>query len=516
MGLRLLFLMLAAAVVCCVPAFAGDALERGIAEFREDRLEEALALFEEALKERPDDPNVLLNIGMVQRELQNQDAAIAAFERVLAIRPEADTARRYLADMLLSKGKSSEAQAVLQPALQRRAQPYGEFVFLNGLILAKLGKTDEAMTAFIDAKALDSRLGQQADFQIATLQVAKKDYSAAQKSFRGLITQDPNSHWALFSEDYLQALEKMPPKWRLIFGTGLQYDDNVFAIPDNPALVDTDRKADWKSVSYWLGEATVFESGPFNLKASYGGNYSRYFHKNYEKREPGQTIFSLDTINHTVSLMPSYNTQSSVSSLLLSYAYWSVDYTTYQQTLTVSPSHTFVLADNHLGQVMLRYRKTDSTFDWSVKKFGRSPDPSEDRDSNNYAAGLGYFFTFLDGNALLSVRAEFDKNDADGRNWDYTGYKASAGLLIPIVKNAVKFNLYGEYYYQQYDHDNTMYGIKRRDETWLIQPTLTFELSKNVDFNIGYAYISEHSNIAVYKYNKNLFTFGLEFKLSGR
>ncbi len=35
-------------------------------------------------------------------------------------------------------------------------------------------------------------------------------------------------------------------------------------------------------------------------------------------------------------------------------------------------------------------------------------------------------------------------------------------------------------------------------------------------FNLGYAYIKDHSNIDVYKYSKNLFTFGLEFKLSGR
>jgi len=516
MGFRLLFLIITVALFFCVPAFAGDALERGAAEFRADRFEEALALFEEALKERPDDPNVLMNIGIVHRELQNHDAAIAAFERVLALKPDADDARRYLADLLLAKDRASEAQVILQPALQRRAHPLAEYALLNGMILAKLGKTDEALTAFTEAKALDSRLSQQADFEIATLQVAKKDYEAAQKSFRGLITQDPNSHWALFSEDYLQALEKMPPKWRLIFGTGFQFDSNVFAIPNNPVLVDTDRKSDWKSSTYWLGEATLYESGPFNLKASYNGSYSRYFHKDYTKREPGEMIFSPGAINHTVSLMPSYNTQSSVTSLLLSYANWRVAWAEYQQEFTVAPSHTFAIADNHLGQVMLRYRKTESNFGWSYKKFGQYPDQSEDRDSNDYAAGVGYFYTFLDGAALLSVRAEIDKNDADGRNWDYMGYKASAGLLVPIIKNAVKFNLYTEYYHQRFDNINTMYGIQRKDDIWTVQPTLTFEISKYVDFNLGYAYIKDHSNIDVYKYSKNLFTFGLEFKLSGR
>ncbi len=276
MGFRLLFLTITAALVFCVPAFAGDALERGAAEFRADRFEEALALFEEALKERPDDPNVLMNIGIVHRELQNHDAAIAAFERVLALKPDADDARRYLADMLLAKDRHQKPKRY---SSRRSAPgpPFADYVLLNGMILAKLGKTDEALTAFNEAKALDSRLSQQADFEIATLQVAKKDYSAAQKVFRGLITQDPNSHWALFSEDYLQALEKMPPKWRLIFGTGFQFDSNVFAIPNNPVLVDTDRKSDWKSSTYWLGEATLYESGPFNLKASYNGSYSGIF-----------------------------------------------------------------------------------------------------------------------------------------------------------------------------------------------------------------------------------------------
>ena len=492
--------------------FAGeDFFEKGIAEFKAENYEEALAFFERAYKEKPNDPRITSYLGLTHREMQNFSEAVRFFKETLKLDPKAAEVKFLLADVLYSMGSYEEALNIIEAAINEGIRP-AQSHYLKGLILLKLKKNDKAIEAFKKAKELDPSLTQQADFQIATAYVQEREFKKAETAFKGLITVDPTSDWALFSKDYLEALEKIPPRYRLNIGVGLQYDDNVLTNPIDESLVDIERKKDWKRIFSLFGEYTFYERGPWNMKASYSLNIAQHNKNNYTRKNGIDKAFSLDTVSHTISIMPSYNTEKSVTSLLLSYNYLEVDYIKYRQSLTFNPSYTFVIKGNHLGQVFLKYRKDEFDREWNNRKFGGYQSQEEDRDADNLSGGAGYFYTFSKGYGLFNIRAEAEYNDADGANWDYAGVKGSTGLLYPFINNKLKANIYLEAYHQRYQNSHTIYKMQRRDDILTAQASLTYTVLKPVDMTIGYAHIKDNSNIKVYKYRKNLYTVNLEYR----
>jgi len=128
------------------------------------------------------------------------------------------------------------------------------------------------------------------------------------------------------------------------------------------------------------------------------------------------------------------------------------------------------------------------------------------------SAGLGYFYTFAEGNGLLNLRIEGDINDADGKNWDYKGYKVSAGLLYPFINNRLKASIFGEAYHQDFSKIHTIYRKERRDNTYTAQAALTYTIMNPLDVTVGYAHIKNDSNIGVYEYRRNLYTLSLMYR----
>ncbi|MEW6408825.1 MAG: hypothetical protein AB1488_01765 [Nitrospirota bacterium] len=210
--------------------------------------------------------------------------------------------------------------------------------------------------------------------------------------------------------------------------------------------------------------------------------------------------------------MPSYNTEKSITSLLLSYNYLAIDYIRYKQAFTINPSFTFLIKGNHLGQALLKYKREEFDRAFSGRKFGSYPSQAEDRDAHYSSVGLGYLYTFSKGDGLFNARLEGDVNDTDGINWDYTGVKTSAGLLYPFFNNKFKVNIFSEMHNQNFSKMHTIYRKKRRDDTYTIQTSLTYSIIKPMDISIGYTHIKNDSNITIYEYKRNLYTSNLEYR----
>src|SRR5208283_1717757 len=193
--------------------------EEGIAEYQAENYEEALGYFEKAYNENPKNPRVTLYIGLTRRETQDYQEAIRFFKETLALDPATPDIQFLLADVLNATGSYEDALTYANAAISRKERP-AQSQYLKGQILIKLKRYKEAIEALRQAKQLDPALKQQADFQTATIYMEEKDYGKARETFRGLITVDPSSDWALFSKDYLEALEKMPKRYRLNVGFG--------------------------------------------------------------------------------------------------------------------------------------------------------------------------------------------------------------------------------------------------------------------------------------------------------
>ncbi len=500
------------------PAFALGFTGRGIRRYKRQDYEEAIALLNGACADNPKDSRATYYLGLAYLRTWDLPRAERSFRAALALDPSSGKAAYYLADTLCLEGKyedSLKASAAIKPG-----SPFeGKAHYVRGRALLKLGRSREAIDEFGRAGKLDASLATKVNFETARAYFKEGRYGKAGKLFKGIITRNPYSDWALYSKDYLQALEKMPPRYRVEAGAGLQYDDNVLAVPLNSAFSDIGRQKDGKEIFYLLGEYNFLNRGPWDLKGSYYFNIGQYFRSGYTGYN-GKKVLSLDTLQHSVSVLPSYNTSKGTAGLLLQYTYLEVHYAGYSSSLTVNPSYTFIISGNNIGQVGFRYISYDQYEDFFVKKFGAPLVPAEDMDSGNYALQAAYYYTFAGAKAsgkkgLFSARAEGEANNARGSNWVYTGIKTSAGVMYPL-RRRLRSNLLLEWYRQDFSHVNTIYDIKRLDDTYSLTASLTYTLMRHLDLTASYAHVRDASNIGAYDYSRNLYTMSLDYMFEGR
>ncbi len=127
----------------------------GVLYYQQGQIDEAIAQFEEALAEEPDDPDTHYQLGaayLVQALPSDPNApvdtakveqAIQEFEHSLAVEPEKAEALVGLGNAYLLEGKTEEAIAKLEEAL-KAAPEMPEALFTLGQAYAQAGRIDEA------------------------------------------------------------------------------------------------------------------------------------------------------------------------------------------------------------------------------------------------------------------------------------------------------------------------------------------------------------------------------------
>jgi hypothetical protein len=135
----------------------------------------------------------------------------------------------------------------------------------------------------------------------------------------------------------------------------------------------------------------------------------------------------------------------------------------------------------------------------------------EDRDGDVFSASAGWIYLFSEGKGFLNLIYEVSTENTDGKNWSNVGNRGSANILVPILGN-VKINVSGEVYLQNYRNVHTIFDIKRKDKTYTASGVLSYEFYSGASFLLQYAHIRDDSNIAIYDYNRNIYTAGIEYR----
>lgn len=487
-------------------------LDKGIAEFNAENYEEALPVLSAAYQADPKDPRVTYYLGMTYRETLDFVEALKFLRQTLDLDPGMEDIWIAFADTLYRTGNYKEGLSAAEAALTA-GKRLSECYYIKGLISVKLNRHEEAIDAFLKAKELDNSLTQQTDFQIAGVYFQDRAYEDARAIFERVITMGPGSEWALWSKEYLAYLETMPRPYTLNVSLGLQYDDNVLAIPLDQNLVDVSKQSDWKKIYTLLGGYTFYGNQAWDFNGSYYFSMGQYHEHDYPTNTPGQTVFSPDSAEHTLSLAPTHRSERSTQSLLLSYSYLEVDHLRYMQVFSLGPICTFVMTDNHLAEFYLRYRRREHDFEFVKREYGAYQSSEEDRDADNYAAGIGYSHTYSEGNGIFGLRAEGELNNADGINWNYKGITGSSWLIHQLIPDRLKASLFLQVSHQDYTDVNSIYQEKRRDTVLTTQAVLACNITKHLEISLGYTHTASHSNISVYDYRQNLYTISAGFIL---
>jgi tetratricopeptide (TPR) repeat protein len=465
-------------------------------DLKEENYEEAISNLLKARKEAPSSSRAAYFLGIAYKQTQDFEKAASNLTDAVTLQPGVKEAALDLGEVYYHLGRNEESLKKLILAEELGVKP-AHTSFLKGLVLMKLDRNDEAFDAFKKAKKLDPSMTQAANYHIGIVLVRQGKGLEAGEMFRETIVVDPNSDLAQFAKQYIDALTRKPEEvkpFKLSLGASYQYDDNVILKPSDQTVAgDISGEDDSRYVATLRGEYAPLSSGPFSVKTQYSVYYSDY-----------QKLGSYDVMSHTFAIVPGYATAESMWNLLLSYNYTWVDDDGYMQTGTVSPSYTFMPMPDNLAQFSLRYQK---------KELIKAPFMAdEDRDAQEYAASAGWFIFFAKNRGFVNLRYEYNKEETDGVNWTYTGNKGNLNIVMPL-NDEFKLSASGEAYYQDFENINTNFLKKREDKTYTTSAMLSYEFRKNWEVQLQYAHIKANSNIAVYDYEKNVTSVGIEIKM---
>lgn len=476
-------------------------IDEGVGLYKAEKFDEAVNVLLKARQEDPKSTTAAFFLGMAYKQLMDYEAAAAPLEDAVTLTPKIKEALIELIDVYVRLGKTEEAKKWIAVAEEEKIQP-ANTAFLKGLVLIQEGKNKEAAASFDNAKALDPKIAQASDIQIAMTQVRESELKDAKESFQSAITADPNSDLAGFARQYLAKVEdtlyaKKPLRFTLsAFG---QYDDNMVLKPSDDYWAQgvTDKGSLVLNTAF-RASYTPDIKGPWLLNAYYA--IASGLHK--------ENSDTHDSLSNTLSITPGYNFGKASLNIAATYNHFLVrqpSYKRYSSKISAGPMLRFAIKNNQLLEVFGGYNKD--------KYYETVYFDDEVRTSTGLSAYASWVWLFKK-NAFLNLRYQYVKQDADGANWDNTGNSLSANVVIPAAEK-VKLQFSGEYnmkdFSNTYTHTSLLVG-KREDRIYNLTAGVSWEFYNNLSWISQISRISNGSNIGIYDYTRNLYTTGLEYR----
>jgi tetratricopeptide (TPR) repeat protein len=494
-------LVLGACILGSIPAQAeSPSLEQGIAQYRAENFEEALALLEQARAEQPESSVAAFYLGMARKQSGDLAGAIKELGEAAALKPPVLDSYLELADAWHVQGDEAKALAWVQRSEEAGVRP-GQTAFLKGVILAAQGKSEEAVKSFQKAKQSDATLTQSADFQIAILMARSRKLAGARDALRAVVASDPNSEMASYAKEYEQSFSRILEShrtWHLAVGLNYFYDDNAISNPTSAAAQNLIGNPTGQRDHAFLGTLRLDYTPMLSGDALFSGQYLVQSTKYGSGDNPSTVINSL-------TLIPGYSLGSSALTLPVNYSHVLLKEEKYQQLVSVRPTWSWLAAPQHILQGALGYSKREMLFDPLTR--------DEDRDASVYSASAGYIYSYGSQGGMASLRYELSYDDTDGANWANRGHRISLNGSIPLAAT-VKLNLSGEVALLDYLYRNSVIpgsNVRRNDTTWFATAGVTWNLTPNIALSAQYAHTTAQSNIPVYDYSRNTFSTGVEF-----
>jgi len=476
-------------------------LEQGIKDFNSENFEEALDSLVKAREKDPQSFTAAFYLGMTYKQLENYAEAKKHLEYVVKNNPQirgtlAEKGILVLIEVLYRLNELDSASEYLGIAEREKIDP-AQTAFLRGMVLAKKGNNSEAVNSFTEAKKLNPSLTVSADYQIASIYMKEGKLTKSKEAFQSIVALDPNSDIAAYAKEYSQQAQRGIEERRYLnlkAGFRYEFDDNVMSSPGGNVAVNTPtgQKDEKQVYTAQAGYKIMREGDPLSLLAQY--NLYSSFHNKLDK---------YDLLSHSLFLIPAYAMPTGQLSLQSSYVNTSLDSDKYSETISLTPTYQFNIQDNvHIGQLFFKYINKNY--------FNKITNADENMDANVYAGEIGYVWLFDKNKGVFNLKYEFSDEDATGDNWSFTGNKISMSFLYPFF-DRFKFNLYGEYLRREFSNKNSIFLAYRKDKNYVASASLSCMIMKGIDLIAQYTYLENRTNIAMYDYERNIVSLGIEF-----
>jgi hypothetical protein len=149
--------------------------------------------------------------------------------------------------------------------------------------------------------------------------------------------------------------------------------------------------------------------------------------------------------------------------------------------------------------------------------------PSEVQDATNWMIGLLHVVRFERDRHFLKGGYQYDNEDAKGRDFSYQGHRFLAGGLYTLPWRDVRLSYDLSLHYRDYANRNSLFpetnpGTRERSDHELTQlarvavPLVTNAAWGTLELLADYQRVDADSNLAVYRYTRNVFTVSLSWR----
>ena len=175
----------------------------------ENKLAEAAAAYEEAIKISQNQWAYHFNLGLAYKKLQKSEEARAAFAKALELNPGSYSAGKELAESLAKAGSYEEARTLYLKAVEISADDPDVFYNL-GLCQVSTGEAEAAIESLLKCVALKPDYAE-AYYQLGTLYVGQNKVGDAVANLEKFLALAPGHEKAGVARQLLDYLKKQPP-----------------------------------------------------------------------------------------------------------------------------------------------------------------------------------------------------------------------------------------------------------------------------------------------------------------
>lgn len=468
-------------------------LSRGIEEMSRGEYGKALERFQRAVEREPHNPDGHYFSGLAYSRLGNYPSAITAFQRVLDLNPKDPRVQYEMGMAYFTMEDYPRAMDSFKRA--HGDDPSNALVLLYlGATYQRIGQHRRSIRYVRKAQRLDPKLAQLSEFYLGMAYMGLGWEEKASEAFQACIDIDPTAEVAVRARDSIATIaerEKREKRWGISATLSFQYDDNVVLKPEGvTTAVRISDESDFRGVGFLWGEYRFLQGRPW--LAGVRGSFYQSLHT---------SLHDYDVTDTAASLYGGYRGE------VMGFPYKvEADYV-YEYTWLGNRSYL----ERNSGVVSLdinetSYLLTQVAYRAQKKDFFNQPflGRANDRDALNHRGGLTQYLFFSEGTRYIHGGYFYDRDDADGSNWDYDGHYFSGGFFTPLIYG-VGLRLLGEYYRQDFDNINTTFLKRRRDKEWTGHVSLDRNFGKYLNLSAYYVHQDHDSNIDAFEYDRNIY-----------
>ncbi|MFH1984895.1 MAG: tetratricopeptide repeat protein [Pseudomonadota bacterium] len=514
--LSTLAMILVATVAGLFPATAVRAespeLLQGIDLYKQSAYLAAEAAFLKAREKEPGSSTAAFFLGLTYKQLAEYSKAAGQFQNAVELSPPIQEALVELVDVLIRMGQPGDLTAAEKwiGVAEKAGFAPAKITFLKGLLCGKQGRYDDAVEAFEATKKLDPAYGQSSDFQIAMNLIRAKNLDAAKERLRQVVLLDPGSDLASFARQYQDSVDKrLEDVWRFTASVSGLYDSNLLL-----------RWNDTNDAPPWPGAVPSYSPGlNGSLRVDYRPLVPGKWLFNAQGVFSGSLYQNQSTDNDTLSggfyMVPGYDFGRYSLNIAANYNYASKKRPYYQeasQYFSIGPMWRYVLKPAQVLEVFAGYDKKEFTLPATVD--------AADRDSDAFRTYISWLWSNAAG-LFANIRLAYIDENANGAWWSNQGYQIVANTTIPATQR-LRFQLGLQAFYKFYDNESpdprVINGVgtavfeQRRDDIYQATGGVNFDLMKDLMLIVQYTYTRQFSNVAIYDYNRSIFSAGLEYR----